>query len=115
MGAVYRARDAQAGTEVALKHLTDRRHSERFEVEARLLSVLSHPRVVRVLEYFQDETGQYLVMELVEGTDLGAVLKQRGNPGLPLDEAMETSGTPARRSSTCTTSRSSTATSSRRT
>ena len=27
MGAVYRARDAQAGTEVALKHLTDRRHS----------------------------------------------------------------------------------------
>ncbi len=88
MGAVYRARDAQAGTEVALKHLTDRRHSERFEVEARLLSVLSHPRVVRVLEYFQDETGQYLVMELVEGTDLGAVLKQRGNPGLPLEEAM---------------------------
>ena len=62
MGAVYRARDAEAGTEVALKHLTDRRHSERFEVEARLLSVLSHPRVVRVLEYFQDETGQYLVM-----------------------------------------------------
>jgi eukaryotic-like serine/threonine-protein kinase len=89
MGAVYRARDAEAGTEVALKHLTDRRHSERFEVEARLLSVLSHPRVVRVLEYFQDEAGQYLVMELVEGTDLGAVLKQRGNPGLPLDEAME--------------------------
>ena len=89
MGAVYRARDAEAGTEVALKHLTDRRHSERFEVEARLLSVLSHPRVVRVLEYFQDETGQYLVMELVEGTDLGAVLKQRGNPGLPLEEAME--------------------------
>jgi eukaryotic-like serine/threonine-protein kinase len=89
MGAVYRARDAEAGTEVALKHLTDRRHSERFEVEARLLSVLSHPRVVRVLEYFQDGTGQYLVMELVEGTDLGAVLKQRGQPGLPLDEAME--------------------------
>jgi hypothetical protein len=89
MGAVYRARDMEAGIEVALKHLTDRRHAERFEVEARLLSVLSHPRVVRVLEYFQDETGQYLVMELVRGTDLGVVLKQRGNPGLPLDEAME--------------------------
>ena len=51
--------------------------------------MLSHPRVVRVLDYFQDETGQYLVMELVEGTDLGVVLKQRGNPGLPLDEAIE--------------------------
>jgi predicted Ser/Thr protein kinase len=89
MGAVYRGRDAEAGTEVALKHLTDRRHAERFEVEARLLGVLSHPRVVRVLDYFQDPTGQYLVMELVEGTDLGVLLKKRGNPGLPIEEATE--------------------------
>ena len=89
MGAVYRGRDMEAGTEVALKHLTDRRHAERFEVEARLLAVLSHPRVVRVLDYFQDPTGQYLVMDLVEGTDLGILLKKRGNPGLPIDEASE--------------------------
>jgi predicted Ser/Thr protein kinase len=89
MGAVYRGRDSEAGTEVALKHLTDRRHAERFEVEARLLAVLSHPRVVRVLDYFQDPTGQYLVMELVEGTDLGILLKKRGNPGLPIEEATE--------------------------
>jgi predicted Ser/Thr protein kinase len=89
MGAVYRGRDAEAGTDVALKHLTDRRHAERFEVEARLLGVLSHPRVVRVLDYFQDPTGQYLVMDLVEGTDLGILLKKRGNPGLPIEEATE--------------------------
>ena len=49
----------------------------------------SHPRVVRVLDYFQDATGHYLVMELVEGTDLGAMLKERGNPGLPLSEVIE--------------------------
>jgi hypothetical protein len=89
MGAVYRGQDTEAGTDVALKHLTDRRHAERFEVEARLLGVLSHPRVVRVLDYFQDPTGQYLVMDLVEGTDLGVLLKKRGNPGLPIDEATE--------------------------
>jgi eukaryotic-like serine/threonine-protein kinase len=89
MGAVYRGHDSEAGTEVALKHLTDRRHAERFEVEARLLAVLSHPRVVRVLDYFQDPTGQYLVMDLVEGTDLGVLLKKRGNPGLPIEEATE--------------------------
>ena len=89
MGAVYRGRDLESGTEVALKHLTDRRHAERFEVEARLLGVLSHPRVVRVLDYFQDTTGQYLVMDLVEGTDLGVLLKKRGNPGLPINEESE--------------------------
>ena len=45
--------------------------------------------MVRVLDHFQDPTGQYLVMELVEGTDLGVLLKKRGNPGLPIDEASE--------------------------
>ncbi len=89
MGAVYRATDIESDVEVALKRVTDRRHAERFEIEARLLAVLSHPRVVRVLDYFQDDTGQYLVMDLVDGTDLGIVLKQRGNPGLPIEQAIE--------------------------
>jgi eukaryotic-like serine/threonine-protein kinase len=89
MGAVYRARDIESDAEVALKRVTDRRHAERFEIEARLLAVLSHPRVVRVLDYFQDDTGQYLVMDLVNGTDLGILLKQRGNPGLPIEESTE--------------------------
>jgi hypothetical protein len=89
MGAVYRAWDLQDGIPVAVKHLLDSRHSERFEVEARLLSVLSHPRVVKVLDHFYDEEGQYLVMELVEGIDLHDLLKDVGSPGLPLDRAIE--------------------------
>ena len=44
--------------------------------------------MVRVTDYFQDPTGQYLVMELVEGVDLGELLKRRG-PGLDLDDAIE--------------------------
>jgi Protein kinase domain/GAF domain len=28
-------------------------------------------------------------MEMIKGDDLGAILKQRGNPGLPIDEAIE--------------------------
>ena len=89
MGAVYRALDHQAGSHVAIKHLLDTSQAERFEVEARLLSALRHPRVVHVSQYFTTANGQYLVMDLVEGTDLGVVLDQRGSPGLPLEEAIQ--------------------------
>ena len=67
--------DRESGSDVAVKRLTDARHAARFEIEARLLSQLRHPRVVRVLDYFTTSTGQYLVMELVEGEDLGELLE----------------------------------------
>ena len=89
MGAVYRAHDRQDGDDVAIKRLTDKRHSERFDIEARLLAHLNHPRVVRVRDYFRDASGKYLVMDLVDGTDLGFILMERGLPGLPFDEAIE--------------------------
>jgi hypothetical protein len=89
MGAVFQARDLESATDVALKRLTDLRHAARFEIEARLLSTLRHPRVVRVRDYLQDESGQYLVMDLVEGLDLGGLLNERGTPGLPLEESIE--------------------------
>jgi len=89
MGAVYRALDTRTGAPVAVKHVNNTRHAERFEVEAQLLALLRHPRVVEVLDHFADERGQYLVMQLVEGTDLHALLAQEGDPGLPLDRAVE--------------------------
>jgi hypothetical protein len=89
MGAVYRASDTQTDSPVAVKRLIDTRHAARFEIEARLLAHLRHPRVVRVVDYFQDGSGKYLVMELVRGTDLGELLKGRGSPGLPLIEAID--------------------------
>ena len=89
MGAVYRALDRETGLEVAIKRLLDVKHAARFEIEARLLSSLSHPRVVKVIDHAGDEEGLYIVMELVHGTDLGAQLKLRGQPGLPVQEAIE--------------------------
>jgi hypothetical protein len=89
MGAVYRAVDAQTGDEVALKQSTNPHHDQRFEAEARLLSSLEHPRVVRIIDHFADRSGQYLVMDLVRGIDLGDLLKQRGSPGLPVDQSVE--------------------------
>jgi hypothetical protein len=89
MGAVYRARDRETGTDVAVKRLLDVRHAARFEIEARLLASLSHPRVVKVLDHSSDEQGLYIVMDLVRGTDLGVLLKRDGDPGLILGDAIE--------------------------
>ncbi len=89
MGAVYRAVDSETGVEVALKQSTNPQHDARFEVEARLLASLEHPRVVKVIDHFTAPIGQFVVMELIRGTELGVLLKEQGNPGLPIDQAIE--------------------------
>lgn len=88
MGAVYRAA-SDGGDEVAIKRLVDLRQAARFEIEARLLARLQHPRIARVLDHFQHAGGSYLVMELVRGADLGQVISAQGDPGLPVESAVE--------------------------
>src|SRR5207237_10857099 len=87
--AVYRAHKSDDANAVAIKRLLDTRQVARFEIEARLLSSLHHPRVVNVMDYFTEETGVYLVMDMIDGKDLGAILRERGDPGLPVGEAIE--------------------------
>jgi predicted Ser/Thr protein kinase len=90
MGAVYRAHNIVTNTDVAIKQMLASEHTARFEIEARLLSQLKHPRVVEVLDHFQDASGvYYIVMELVPGSDLGRMLEERGSPGLPVPEVIE--------------------------
>src|SRR3954453_10176824 len=75
IGAVYRAHNIVSGTDVGIKRMLRTEHTARFEIEARLLSQLKPPRVVYVLDHFQDATGVYsIVMELVKGSDLGKML-----------------------------------------
>lgn len=88
MGAVYRARDEREGEEVALKQLVDHSQAARLEIEARLLADLRHPRVVRVREHLEDDSGAFLVMDLVRGQDLGALAERRGGR-LPVEEVLE--------------------------
>ena len=88
IGAVYRARAADGGA-VAIKHLVDPSMADRFEIEARLLSRLAHPRVVEVIDQFGDSGSRYLVMRLVEGLDLNRVLLRDGRPGLPVADVLE--------------------------
>jgi len=77
MGEVHRARDRQSGTIVAIKTLTDGASAERFEREARVLSAIDHPGVVKHLDHGVTPAGvPYLVMEWLTGEDLDGVLKR---------------------------------------
>jgi len=79
MATIYRARDLQMDRIVAVKVLreiysTDKNFVARFQREARAASVLKHPNIVRVFDYGQTDGNYYIVMELIEGTDLRSYL-----------------------------------------
>jgi len=87
MGEVYLAEQVSLGRRVALKVL--RREvgqqpgmSGRFRREARLLSSVEHPAVVRVIDFGQSHDSTCLVMEFAEGETL---LQHLGNGPLAPD------------------------------
>jgi serine/threonine protein kinase len=70
MGAVYLAFDLEAGLPVALKEnlMPGFAYARGFQREAVLLGSLRHPNIPRGIDHFIVEgTGQYLVMDFVEG------------------------------------------------
>ncbi|MBN9420232.1 hypothetical protein ABS71_17210 [bacterium SCN 62-11] len=78
-GKVFRAEHRHSGRPVAIKvlhaHLADQSiHLAAFRREAALLAELDHPNLVKVLEWGEDLGRPYLVMELVEGSDLRTAL-----------------------------------------
>lgn len=83
MGAVWLATDEVLGREVALKRVGmapggSTPDLTRAEREARLAARLNHPHVVAVYDLVQDGEDQWLVMEYVAGTDLGALVQRDG-------------------------------------
>src|SRR5438067_12977396 len=83
MATIYRARDVRMDRVVAVKVLrevysTDPKFVRRFQVEAKAASALQHPNIVQVFDYGQTDGNYYIVMELVEGTDLRRYLRSRG-------------------------------------
>ncbi|MHB2015540.1 MAG: WD40 repeat domain-containing serine/threonine protein kinase [Candidatus Xenobia bacterium] len=83
MGAVWRGRDRHLQDKaVALKHLlpppgdpSRELMMKLFEREARLLSRLSHPGLVRITDAFEEEGVAWVVMDLIEGKTLTAHLR----------------------------------------
>ncbi|HXZ05774.1 MAG TPA: protein kinase [Ktedonobacteraceae bacterium] len=83
MATIYRARDLRMDRLVAVKVLrevysTDPKFVRRFQVEAKAASALQHPNIVQVFDYGQTDGNYFIVMELVEGTDLRRYLRSRG-------------------------------------
>jgi serine/threonine protein kinase len=80
MGAVYVATDERFNSTVAIKQtffFDDPALRKAFEREAILLNHLRHAALPKVSDHFVEDEGQFLVMEYVEGSDLGELLKAR--------------------------------------
>src|SRR5713101_8100303 len=82
MATIYRGRDMRMDRVVAIKVLrevysTDPKFVTRFQREAKAASSLQHPNIVQVFDYGQTDGNYYIVMELVEGTDLRRYLRSR--------------------------------------
>ena len=92
MGTIYRALHIPLGRIVALKMLpADRMQDEsaiaRFNREMQAVGTLKHPNVVTAHDGGEIDGTHYLVMELVDGLDLGAMVRRLGP--LPIGAACE--------------------------
>ncbi|MEM9594935.1 MAG: protein kinase [Acidobacteriota bacterium] len=79
MGVVYRAWDERLERLVAIKQIRleamgNPLQRQRFQREARAVAKLSHPAIVQVFDLLETPTGDWMVMEFVEGRPLNTVL-----------------------------------------
>jgi serine/threonine-protein kinase len=83
MGIVYRAEDPSLDRIVALKTISlgdadeDRKaYEKRFLLEAKAAGKLTHPNIVTIFDYGEEEDIAYMAMELLDGQDLRARIRQ---------------------------------------
>ncbi|MBM3465685.1 MAG: serine/threonine protein kinase, partial [Armatimonadetes bacterium] len=86
MGAVYRAESLMLGKVWAIKELSPpfqdpdelHRYAVQFQQEARLLALLDHPGLPRVVDFFEDAHNHFLVMDFISGLDLEGIVQAQG-------------------------------------
>ncbi len=88
MGTVFEGVDDRTGERAAVKVMAgellgDPQLVERFRREAQAVTGLPHPNVTRVLGFGEEAERLYMAMELLEGSDLKAVLQAGTTGGLP--------------------------------
>ncbi len=92
MGVVYRGYDPLIGRKVAIKRmLTEglrpaeyKEYKARFQREAQSAGVLTHPNIVTIYDFGEDQEMLYLAMEYLEGKTLHAVIEEHGS--LPIEK-----------------------------
>ena len=90
MSSVYKGLHTGLEQEVAIKVLSPESFEdpclrERFISEAKIQARLSHPNVIKTMNYLEHEGTVFLVMEYVNGESLDALLKKVGS--LPVERA----------------------------
>lgn len=85
MGEVYLGRDPLLGREAAIKVIQQAGPLEpearaRFSREAQAAASLSHPNVVTIFEFGEDEGLLYLAMEHLQGQDLDGMIRAGSHP-----------------------------------
>ncbi len=91
MGAVYIAKDERFDSTVAIKEtlcFSDENFRNAIEREARLLNSLKHSALPRVSDHFEEQNGQFLVMEYIPGEDVAAMLESSGKP-FPVEQVLK--------------------------
>jgi serine/threonine protein kinase len=92
MGSVYLAEHSQMNRKVAIKVLHPQytkieEIKVRFKNEASTMAHLQHPNIVTLLDYIEDETGMYLIMEFIQGTPLDEYILNKTGP-MPEEKAV---------------------------
>lgn len=92
MGVIYKARHTALNQIVAIKMLHKSRVDEvsvrRFQQEAKAVTALDHPSIVRVRDFGVTDSGQpHMVLDFIEGDTLSKAIEKTA--GLPLADALE--------------------------
>lgn len=92
MGSVFLAKHTQVERVVAIKSLlpqfmSNNEIKQRFKNEASTLARLQHANIVGLFDYYEDESGMYLIMEFVEGIPLDDFIRDVTGP-MPEERAV---------------------------
>lgn len=92
MGVIYKAVQEPLNRVVALKVLLpqfsqDAESSQRFETEAKAVSMLQHQNVVQLFEYGEENGSRYFTMQYIDGESLAERIEQK--KPMPMEKVID--------------------------
>ncbi len=97
MARIYKGYHAQLNRYAAIKVVhwglqEDPAFTERFRREAQAIASLRHPNIVQIYDFGQHESGYYMAMEFIDGSDLAVILREARmqQKQLPPDQIVKT-------------------------
>ncbi|MFO8061944.1 MAG: serine/threonine-protein kinase [bacterium] len=84
MSTIYRGEQISLERDVVIKKLhphlaADSNFVERFKREAAILANLQHKNIVNIIDFFEENKSQYIVLEYIKGMTLDSLIEERGS------------------------------------